>query len=228
MSSSNSGSAEVNAPLLTTHLVIGFTNPAAGREEGFNSWYDEHHFPDALTNSNYRRGQRFKRLETAIPTNFFRYVALYEIVSDDIEATFDKVRWSLSEDGDWDQGGVGLFGPPGGTSWVVTPSNQEGRPPVGIGQLLVIDVLDNQPTEPCKASPTGPWEFVESDVRLFGTGHWAVADTPLAVRLWHVDETTYESNTPAIGDDVLARMLYRPLREAQLHGPKSANSISAG
>jgi hypothetical protein len=89
------------------HVLLVLTNPAPGREDDFNAWYDEHHLPQALERvagrvaaQRYRltSAQRENQWLAAVPGRSqedeqqpeqwlpWRYLALYELEGDDVAA----------------------------------------------------------------------------------------------------------------------------------------------
>ncbi|WP_345634669.1 DUF4286 family protein [Rugosimonospora acidiphila] len=76
---------------MTRYLQIVQTSPSPGSEEEFNEWYDTVHVPEVLRMPGFISGQRF-RLVDADPSEGPRYLAVYEIESDDIAATLDTIR----------------------------------------------------------------------------------------------------------------------------------------
>jgi hypothetical protein len=73
------------------YLHIVQTSPTPGREDEFNEWYENVHVPQILTLPDFVSGQRF-RLLAQDPFEGPRYLAVYEIETDDIAATLDTVR----------------------------------------------------------------------------------------------------------------------------------------
>ncbi len=73
------------------YLHIVQTSPTPGREDEFNEWYENVHVPEVLRMPGFLSGQRF-RLAAEDPFSGPRYLAVYEIESDDIAATLDTVR----------------------------------------------------------------------------------------------------------------------------------------
>jgi hypothetical protein len=77
-------------------LWLVMTNPAEGREQEFNRWYDEEHVPDVLGVDTVVAVQRFEFVTsggTADPGH--RYLAVYEVEADSAEearAAMDKAR----------------------------------------------------------------------------------------------------------------------------------------
>lgn len=78
------------------YLFLAFTNPTEGKEEAFNRWYDEQHIPDVIDVPGFVSGQRFRLDDTQYPLNQHpsrhRYLALYEIETDDIAATLRELQ----------------------------------------------------------------------------------------------------------------------------------------
>jgi hypothetical protein len=90
------------------HVLLLLTNPAPGREEEFNDWYDRHHvretveqIPGRVAGQRYRltAAQRLDQLRAAVierpdgageprlePWLPWRYLALYELEGDDVDA----------------------------------------------------------------------------------------------------------------------------------------------
>jgi hypothetical protein len=72
------------------YLHVVFTNPTEGSEDEFNEWYSTVHLPEVLEMPGFVSGQRFKLLD---PEHLDgpRYLAVYEIESDDIDATIQMI-----------------------------------------------------------------------------------------------------------------------------------------
>lgn len=68
------------------HLVLIESDCEPGLVESFNRWYDEVHIPDVLPSPGYRAAWRLE-LEGHVPGRA-RYLTLYEIHADDIEAAY--------------------------------------------------------------------------------------------------------------------------------------------
>lgn len=78
------------------YLFLAFTNPTEGQEEEFNRWYDEQHIPDVIDVPGFISARRFRLDDTQYPLNTVpnrhRYLALYEIETDDVGKTLDELR----------------------------------------------------------------------------------------------------------------------------------------
>lgn len=76
---------------MARYLQIVQTAPVAGAEVEFNHWYDQVHVPQVLSMPGFLTGQRFRLLgDDTAPEP--RYLAVYEIESDDIPATLRTIR----------------------------------------------------------------------------------------------------------------------------------------
>ena len=72
------------------YTFVVLTNAVEGREDEYNEWYDDVHLDDVLAVPGFVAAQRFTRVD---PTgeNPFGHLALYEIETDDIEATMQRL-----------------------------------------------------------------------------------------------------------------------------------------
>jgi hypothetical protein len=72
---------------------VVFTEAQTGRDAEFNEWYDKQHVPDVLKVPGYCAAQRF-RLEpdpNAPAGGPNKYLALYEMETDDVAATLAEL-----------------------------------------------------------------------------------------------------------------------------------------
>ena len=67
-----------------TYVVL--TNPVSGREAEYNDWYDNQHLADVLNAPGFVAARRF-RIADRNDNAPHRYLALYEIESDDVQRT---------------------------------------------------------------------------------------------------------------------------------------------
>ena len=76
------------------HLFVGFTNPVEGEEDAFNAWYSDVHLKDVLKVPGIVAAQRFKLSDAQRdqPPFPWRYLALYEIETDDLNHTLTALR----------------------------------------------------------------------------------------------------------------------------------------
>ncbi|MCR9096045.1 MAG: hypothetical protein NXI30_17615 [bacterium] len=81
---------------MSTHRLIVFTKPTDGKEAEFNRWYDEVHLPDILATEGFVAAQRFALADTQIgdvgDTAPGRYLAIYEIEADSLQAALDRLN----------------------------------------------------------------------------------------------------------------------------------------
>ena len=75
---------------MTAHRLMVFTEPAPGREDEYNQWYDEVHLREVLEIEGFVAAQRFKISDAQIAGMTgdvpARYLAIYEIEGGDVEA----------------------------------------------------------------------------------------------------------------------------------------------
>jgi hypothetical protein len=86
---------EGSAAVPKKYTFLAFTNPVEGKEDEFNQWYDEHHVIDVLNVPGHVSARRFRlsptqfQFNTVTPTH--RYLALYDIETDDIQGTLQEI-----------------------------------------------------------------------------------------------------------------------------------------
>jgi hypothetical protein len=70
------------------YLAVALTNPVEGKEREFNEWYDNQHVPDMLALPGCVSAHRYKLadVQRAGRPQPFKYLALYEIETDDLAA----------------------------------------------------------------------------------------------------------------------------------------------
>ncbi|MEM9564551.1 MAG: DUF4286 family protein [Actinomycetota bacterium] len=68
---------------MTKHVLLVFTDPAEGREDDYNAWYNEVHLPEVLQTDGFVRAQRFKVADLMPGVTDHQYVAIYELETDD-------------------------------------------------------------------------------------------------------------------------------------------------
>jgi hypothetical protein len=80
-------------------MVVGSNPTDSAQEAAFNEWYTEQHLDDVLAVAGFRSAQRYQ-LSVARPmagteASPFRYLAIYESESDDLETTGRDVQAAL-------------------------------------------------------------------------------------------------------------------------------------
>lgn len=86
--------------MATTHTLVVFTNAADGRDDEYNDWHSNIHVPDAFKIPGFRSAQRYvlsdyQRREGPFP---WRYLAIYDIETDDIARTMDELGAIIGTD----------------------------------------------------------------------------------------------------------------------------------
>lgn len=64
------------------YKLVALTNAVAGREDEFDQWYDRQHIPDVLSIPGVLSAERF----VVVGEGPHRYMTIYEIETDDLEA----------------------------------------------------------------------------------------------------------------------------------------------
>jgi hypothetical protein len=80
---------------MAKYTFLALTNPVEGKEAEFNEWYDKHHIPDVINVPGFVSGQRFRLADSQFGgegSQAYKYLALYEIETDDIAATIKELR----------------------------------------------------------------------------------------------------------------------------------------
>jgi len=80
---------------MARYNVIVLSNPVAGREAEFNAWYTNTHILDLLKCPGVITAQRFKAVEAQSPNAAQRYIAQYEVETDDLAATMALIQGRL-------------------------------------------------------------------------------------------------------------------------------------
>ncbi|MGF1597652.1 MAG: hypothetical protein ACFCVK_12105 [Acidimicrobiales bacterium] len=68
---------------MTKHVLLVFTDPVEGREDEYNTWYNDVHLPEVLRTDGFVRAQRFQVADLMPGVTDHGYVAIYELETDD-------------------------------------------------------------------------------------------------------------------------------------------------
>ena len=72
---------------MAKHVYVILTNSVDGKDDEYNDWYTNQHLDDVLRCVGFTSAQRFRLDETTpAQTSAHRYLAIYEIETDDIGA----------------------------------------------------------------------------------------------------------------------------------------------
>lgn len=68
--------------------------PVAGREDEYNTWYDERHVPDLLAMDGIVGASRYEvaTIQTPGAPAVPQYLAIYDIETDDLQGVFDTIQ----------------------------------------------------------------------------------------------------------------------------------------
>ena len=71
------------------YTLVVCTNPAEGREDDYNEWYDNQHLGDVIAAAGFDRAERLRLTDIGTPSvTQHRYLALYQVETDDPESVF--------------------------------------------------------------------------------------------------------------------------------------------
>src|SRR5215831_21151202 len=92
-------SAAAHAGAAETYYFFVFSNPVAGHEDEYNKWYDQQHAPDVVSIPGFVTAQRFVKNELPlyrmVDLQVPKYLVIYKIVTDDLEAVFREMNRRL-------------------------------------------------------------------------------------------------------------------------------------
>lgn len=77
---------------MTKHILLVFTDPVEGREDDYNTWYNDVHLGEVLATDGFVRAQRFKVSDTMPGVTDHEYVAIYELETDDPAAAMKALN----------------------------------------------------------------------------------------------------------------------------------------
>jgi hypothetical protein len=70
------------------YKMVVFTNAVEGKDKDFNDWYQNTHLKQIVSIKSFAQAQRFQFITSIVPggPNHARYMAIYDIETDDINA----------------------------------------------------------------------------------------------------------------------------------------------
>jgi hypothetical protein len=106
------------------YILMAMTNPAEGKEEAYNQWFDEVHLPDALKVPGFESAQRYElteaqRMPAPLP---YRYATVYRFESEDLPTTLAALGAAVAAGPKTDAGD-----PTRRALWVYAPRGPERR-----------------------------------------------------------------------------------------------------
>ncbi len=79
---------------MARHLLIALSRPVEGREAEYNDWYQNVHLAQMVALPGFVSAQRFRVSRSLGARDVFPYLALYEIDTDDIDASVRAIETS--------------------------------------------------------------------------------------------------------------------------------------
>lgn len=91
------------------YMLMAMTNPASGREEEYNRWFDADHLPEILAVPGFKSSQRFELTseQRSPPPHPYRYAAVYEIETNDLAETLSALGQAVQSGTKTDAGDPG-------------------------------------------------------------------------------------------------------------------------
>jgi len=82
------------------HILVAMTNAVEGRDDEFNDWYTNQHLHDVVKAPGIVAAQRFVLDDTQRYKGpyAFKYLAIYEIESDDVQPVIDYIGEVIGTD----------------------------------------------------------------------------------------------------------------------------------
>ena len=86
---------------MAKHTFLVLTNPVEGKDKEYNEWYTNQHIPDVVSVPGIVAAQRFRLADFQMGNGEpspWKYLAIYEIETDDLKATFDGMQALVGTD----------------------------------------------------------------------------------------------------------------------------------
>ena len=85
---------------MSTQYFMVLSDPVEGQEAAYNDWYDNRHLADVLAVDGFVSAQRFRLSRQKPPegTPASSYLAIYEMETDDVDATLAALMARLGTD----------------------------------------------------------------------------------------------------------------------------------
>jgi hypothetical protein len=81
------------------YTMVVFTNPVEGREDDYNEWYDNQHLGDVIAAAGFDRAERLRLTGIGAASEAkHRYLALYQVETDDPESVFKGLMAAAGTD----------------------------------------------------------------------------------------------------------------------------------
>ncbi len=71
--------------------MLVFSEPFEGRDDEFNEWYTNQHLGDLVALPGFASAQRFKLHSVSMGTTLNKYLAIYDVETDDPEAVIEHM-----------------------------------------------------------------------------------------------------------------------------------------
>ena len=78
-------------------IIVVKTKPLEGKEKEYNDWYSNVHLKEVVSIKGFKSAERFKLTKAQLfDDQLFKYLAIYEIDNDNVEATIKRLNEAAS------------------------------------------------------------------------------------------------------------------------------------
>jgi len=78
------------------YVFMVFANAVEGKDDEFNDWYNNVHLGEVLQVPGFASGQRFEMSGAPTPGADHKYLAMYELETDDAQATLAELNKAVT------------------------------------------------------------------------------------------------------------------------------------
>lgn len=77
---------------MPNYKMVVMSRPAAGREDEYNTWYQDVHLRELVALPGFKSARRFRHARSLAEGEVYPYMSIYEIETDDIDAVLNNLR----------------------------------------------------------------------------------------------------------------------------------------
>ena len=80
---------------MAKHVLLVFSDPTEGEEDEYNRWYNEIHLKEVIATPGFVNAQRFKVADVMPGATDHKYLAIYEVETDDAKKSVEALMAGL-------------------------------------------------------------------------------------------------------------------------------------
>lgn len=80
---------------MAKHVLLVFSDPTEGQEDEYNRWYNEVHLKEVIATPGFVNAQRFKVADVMPGATDHKYLAIYEVDTDDAKKAVEALTAEL-------------------------------------------------------------------------------------------------------------------------------------